>query len=536
MKKYRWLIIISVVLIASFSCEREINFELTTPSLIAVHDGPPKVTQEPGKEVFLEFKMQAASGLDEFRVFRDDELIETISFTQGEISNDYRFLYSIPTDAQNGTELNFTFELIDKEERKVQFEYLVLIDATFSEIEEIINGQKVTVIKGRLNEDYALKASNTYMVDSTLSIENNSSLSIEKGSTIYFKTYTDDRLSSRLMISRGSKIYAEGTATEPIVFTSDKVLKGETPGAEDWGGIYMYGKAPTNEGDDMLEEGFRYGGNIPNDNSGSLSYIRIEYAGKRGAHALHLYGVGSNTKIHHLEVYRNQNIGIRLKGGRVSLKYIAVIGHGGYGVWGDYGWQGNGQFWILQTDRKATLIPVNFWNQARSIEMRNDADFFLKQPQTTFKISNATLIGNGYEESGDYGTRRGIRIRRGATGILQNAVVTQFPNDAVRVEDLDIAELGESMILANTRSFNNANNYEQDAKSFFLDNPEFNVTTNPVPGISLTNYVGSLESSFNPSGLGNWFTDAPYIGAVENASNDWTTEGEWFRTLDGSIK
>lgn len=366
MKKYNWFLWILIVVFIAVSCEKESDFILTAPSVLIVdYDGPPEITQEPGFNVVLDFSLQAASGLKDFQILQNGEVFESISFNGGEISNNYEFVFNIPSDTDNGTKINFTFELLDQEDRKTQYDFLINVNTTFSETEQTINGEQVIAIKGRLNRDYSLLKANTYVIDSTLSIENNSTLTIEKGSEVYFKTFNETKLLSRLVITRGSKIIADGTANEPIVFTSDKILKNETPNNDDWGGLSIYGKAPTNEGNEILEDGFKYGGNITNDNSGSLKYIRIEYAGKDDANAVQLFGVGSSTKINNLQVYRNENIAIRIKGGNVNLKYIAAIGHGGYGIWADYGWQGKGQFWILQTDKQATLIPINFWNQAQ---------------------------------------------------------------------------------------------------------------------------------------------------------------------------
>lgn len=525
-----------MVLVVFTACDRESDFELPTPSLIVVGDAGSEIIQEPGKEVILDFELQAASGLQQLIILKNNAPFQTIEFTQGEVYGNYKFSYTIPTDADKGAIDIFSFELTDTEGRNANYHFSVKVDITFSELNTTINGQEVTVIKGRLNQDYEILAARTYMIDSTFSVENNSHLTIEQGSTVYFKTYDSESAKSKLVITKGATINASGTAEHPIVFTSDKVLLGETPNPDDWGGIYVYGNAPTNEGTDVLRDGFRYGGKIANENSGTLAYIRIEYAGKDEAHALNLFGVGSSTRVHHIEVYRNYNIAFRIRGGLVSLKYIAAIGHGGYGLWADYGWQGNGQFWLFQTDVKATLVPVNYWNIARSIEMRNDDSFFLKEPRTTFKIANVTVIGNGYEQNVDNGTRRGIRIRQGATGILQNVITAQFPDDGVRVEDLDIAELGQTMILANTRSFDNESNYNQEAETIFLQDPEYNVTEAPVTGITTANFVGSTASEFNPVTMGNWFTDAPYIGAIKDASDDWTTEGNWFKALNGNIR
>ncbi|WP_218849840.1 hypothetical protein [Winogradskyella vidalii] len=531
MKKIIPIICLVLSLVA---CERESDFTYAAPSLITSYEGNTTVIQEPGNEVYLDFKLQAASGLSSFVVHKDGALYYEQAFIEGEISYDYEFNYIVPEDSELGDESTFTFLLLDNEGREVSYSYTIQVNVTFSETEEDINGTSVIKLKGKSNNDYLMEANLVYLIDSTFSIENNSRLTIEPGTNVYFKTYDND-IVSRLMIARGSRIQAEGTAESPIIFTSDKLLYNETPTTEDWGGIYLFGQAPTNAGATILDAGFLYGGNIPNDSSGRLSYVRIEYTGKDGSNALNMFGVGSNTQIDHIHVYRNENIAFRLKGGRVNLKYIAGIGHGGYGVWAEHGWQGNGQFWIFQTDIAATLVPVNYWNQARSIEMRNDEGNFLKEPRTRFQISNVTLIGNGYTDDVDSGTRRGVRIRRGAHGVLQNLAVTEFPNDGVRVEDLDIDELGDTMILDHTRAFNNNINYEQEAESFFLDNPDFDVTTGNS-GVTLNNFVGSVESSFNPIELGNWFSEASFIGAVENTSNDWTTEGNWFKNLDGTIR
>ncbi len=528
--------IVGVLIMAIYlSCDREATFELGSPSLLTNLEGAIEIVQEPGTEVFIEFTLQAASGLSELRIFKDGQSFNSINFID-EISSTYQFFYSIPEDATNGSQSIFNFVLLDNRGNETAFNYTVKVNTTFSEQQEVINGILVTKLKGRLNTNFQLQAANTYVIDSTFSIENNSTLTIEKGSTVYFKTFPENNLTSKLVITRGAKMIAEGTAEEPIVFTSDKILLNQQPSADDWGGIYIYGSAPVNQGTQILEEGFRYGGTISNENSGTLKYVRIEYAGKNGAHGIHLFGTGSGTLVEYVQIFQNENIAFRIKGGRVNLKYIAAIGHGGYGIWAEHGWQGNGQFWIFQTNRQATLVPQNFWNQGRSIEMRNDENFFLTAPRTTFRISNITLIGNGFESAVNNGTRRGIRIRRGANGILQNAIVTGFPDEGVRIEDLDVSELGNSMVLSNTRSFANQTNYAQEAESFFEFDPQFNVNQSPISGITLENFVGSEASDFNPIQLGSWFTSAAYIGAIESISNDWTTNGNWFKNLDGSIR
>lgn len=529
------LIFILLSIIFFTACEREEDFILEGPNIVALFDGENQSTQEPGRSVLLDFNVQAANGLQSLVITQNDEQTDVIHYTHAEISSSYQFEYYIATDTPLGTEKIFVFTLSDQTGKSTSYTYKLNIDGTFSEVEEEVNGKTVVRIKGVRNYDYEMTADKTYLVDSTFVMESNSKLTIEKGSTIYFKTYDAPQLLSKLVIARGSQMEAIGTSTEPIVFTSDKLLTGEQPGPTDWGGIFMYGQAPTNQGSDVLGDGFRYGGTIPNDNSGALRYVRIEYAGKNGAHGLYMLGVGSATLIEYVQVWQNENISFRIKGGRVNLKYIAGIEHGGYGIWAEHGWQGNGQFWIFQTSREATLVPVNFWNQARSIEMRNDENNFSRSPQTIFRIANVTIIGNGYQENVDNGSRRGVRIRRGAFGQLHNMIVTEFPNDGVRIEDLDVATFGNTMNFSNTRVFNNQSNFEQDAP-LFVENPANNISDQNVSGIGLNSFVGSEAVNYNPTVMGSFFTNAPYIGAVESATNDWTAEGNWFKNPDGTIR
>lgn len=538
---FYYIKIVLPVLVIGIACEREIPFILDPPQVIP-EEGitATSFTQEAGKSVFLGFTLQAVAGLDELRVTLNGEIFDQVFYTRGELSAFYVFEYAIPADSEEGEIAEFNLALFDLTGRVDEsYSFKVITGLPFEIIEVEIDGITLTKIKGKVNGDLQLFADQIYLIDSVVSIEDNGILEIEAGTTVYFRTFPSENIYSRLAITQGSKIIAEGTRENPIVFTSDRELFGGTSAPRDWAAISIYGRAPTNQGGVILEDGFRYGGDIENDDSGILKFVRIEYTGKgpgQGFNALYLFGVGSNTIIENVEVYRSENIAFRLKGGNVSLKSIAAIGYGGYGIWADGGWRGRGQFWIFQTDRAATLVPINFWNQARAIEMRNDANFFQLQPRTEFQISNVTCIGNGYLEGENLGTRRGVRIRRGAFGQLQNLICTEFPNDGIRVEDLAIETLGVDMILDNVSAYNNNQNYNQEAESFFFENGDFNVTETPVPGITLDNFVGSLPSNFNPTQLGSWFEPAQFIGAVENDGNDWTRGGTWFRNLDGTIR
>lgn len=533
--KIRIFSLLTFLLIIVLGCEREQQLLLPNPTIVVLnYDGSP-IIQEPNGVVAVDITSQSLAGVDKVEVLVDGTVVETVQPESDVFTFDYSYQFKITPNAKIGDQITVSFKMTDKEARMVTSSPVTIrIDQPYH-IEDFVSGGNVfRKVTGRINTDFTFTKDQKWLMDSVVSVSEGATLTIEAGSTVYFRTFTNNDKLSRLVIMRGARIIAEGTREEPIVFTSDKVL-GENAARGDWGGVSIFGSAASNAGATVLLNGFRYGGTLNSENSGVLRFVRVEFSGKGGLHSLELSGVGSGTRIEYFQSFESYNNAIRVRGGRVSLKYVAGIQHGGYGIWVDEGWQGNGQFWLFQTSIKATLVPVNYWNQARSIEFRNDESFFEKQPQTTFRVSNVTLIGNGYVNGTDFGTRRGIRIRRGAVGFMHNAIITEFPSDAVRVEDLPLESLGVTTIIDNMHAYNNSANWEQEAKDVFFESGNYNLKETPIEGVNRESFVGTTASSYNPTSMGSWFSNAPFIGAV-NAQNDWTMGGNWFRNQDGSIR
>lgn len=531
-KKYlmrSWLICPLAVWFLLMGCERERDLILPDVTVMVMnYDGNP-IMQEPNGQVMVDITTQSLAGIAKIEVLLDGEVVETTS-PNHPLAFEYAYTFTVPSEADLGTVYGVVFKVTDGDGRITESSVVrISVNQPFSIEEMTLAGTTYERVKGRINRDLMLTKDKNWLLDSMVVVAEGATLTIEPGTHVYFRTY-DHTTTSALAINRGSRIIAEGTRTEPIVFTSSAVNQNNA-NSGDWGGLLIHGEAPSNVAEVVLYDGFRYGGTRPADNSGTLRFVRIEYAGKNGLHALQLFGVGSATNVAYTQVYNCYNNAYRIRGGRVSLRYLAGIEHGGYGIWADEGWQGNGQFWLFQTSLAATLTPVNYWNQARSIEFRNDDTFFDKQPVTTFRVSNVTLIGNGRQD----GTRRGIRIRTGSRGMLYNTIVTQFPSDAVRVEDLPISTLGVSTIIDHIHAFDNYANWEQDAKSFFFDSGDYNLSEAPVTGISLNNFDAVATTTYNPTSLSSWFQSAPYIGAV-NPASDWTTGGTWFKDKDGNYR
>ncbi|MBX2946723.1 MAG: hypothetical protein KF725_12890 [Cyclobacteriaceae bacterium] len=527
--------LLSVCALLIICCQDDNIFIREAPSILP-RAVPETFIQEQNLEVTFNLELRAISGLSDLVVKKDGEVYDTRTFND-DLLFIYSFSYVVEGDLVDGTILRFTFELTDKAGKEaVPFSVNVKVGPPFEITDDIVFDTPVKRVKGRINRDVTFTADNIYWLDSIVSVEGNRTLTIEAGSTVLMRTFSNT-IDSRLAITQGSKIIANGTKDLPIVFTSDRILNG-TANTADWGGIYLYGRAPTNQASTVFEDGFRYGGSQLNDNSGSLQFVRIEYGGKNGVDGITILGVGDATILDYIQIYRCFDQAFRLKGGRVNVKHIVCTGHAGYGLWAEHGWIGKGQFLIFETDVPATIFPVNFQNQARSLELRNDASNFNLQPATYVRLANITMIGNG--NAIENGTRRGLRVRRGAMGLIHNVICTNFPDDGVRVEDVTLANLTNgTMVLGNTRSFFNREDYDEQAEDFFLVRPEFNVTIDPVPGITLGNFVGSVPTSFDPrfaTGFDSWFESAPFIGAVRDAANDWTADGVWCKNLDGTIR
>jgi len=182
------------------------------------------------------------------------------------------------------------------------------------------------ILSGNISENITLTKRNTYLLLGDVFVTDSTTLTIEPG-TVILGDFTSK---GSLTITNGSMIVAEGTTTDPIVFTSNKADK--KPG--DWGGLFILGDAPINIFGKVTSlnyglkststENIIFGGDNIQSNSGSLKYVRIEYAGKRTKEfgnfsALTLAGVGSNTEINNIMVSYCKGSSFNVLGGEVNL-------------------------------------------------------------------------------------------------------------------------------------------------------------------------------------------------------------------------
>jgi hypothetical protein len=203
------------------------------------------------------------------------------------------------------------------------------------------NNDAEVVLEGKITADQTLDdPTKKYILRDKVYITNGATLTVKPGITVYGELSTK----GALIITRGSKLIAEGTADKPIIFTSEAAEANRRAG--DWGGIVMLGKASTNatyngtaglgeiEGGVNTGEGLGlYGGEAApndNDNSGSLKYVRIEYAGfaylpDKELNSLTLGAVGKGTKIEYVQVSYGLDDAIECFGGTVDLKHNGKV-------------------------------------------------------------------------------------------------------------------------------------------------------------------------------------------------------------------
>ena len=202
-----------------------------------------------------------------------------------------------------------------------------------------------------------------------------------------------------LIITKGSKIIAEGTETNPIVFTSNQPVGNRAEG--DWGGLVILGQATNNQPGGVANiEGIvpttntQYGGNNDNDNSGILKYVRIEFAGialepNKEINGITFGSVGRQTEVDYIQVSFSGDDSFEFFGGTVNCKHLIAYKGVDDDFDTDFGYRGNLQFGLAV--RSEQLSDAS--GDSNSFESDNDAQGSSNTPQTAAVFSNFTIIG-----------------------------------------------------------------------------------------------------------------------------------------------
>jgi len=293
-------------------------------------------------------------------------------------------------------------------------------------------------------QTYNWTSNNVYLLDGFVFLEDGGVLNIEPGTVIKaMESPSTSDNASALIISRGATINANGTASEPIIFTAEIDDINDPADLDDtdkglWGGLIILGYGIIGnttaeisvEGIPAGESRALFGGTNDADNSGVLKYVSIRHGGAELApgdeiNGLTLGAVGSGTVIDHVEVFANSDDGIEFFGGAVSVSNASVAFCGDDAFDWDLGWRGTGQFWFsIQSEDAGD-------NGAEMDGARPDDNARFSNPT----IFNATFIGSGSDASAK--NEHALLFRNGSAGKFMNSIFTFFRDKALQIEDLE---------------------------------------------------------------------------------------------------
>ncbi len=277
-------------------------------------------------------------------------------------------------------------------------------------------------LEGEITGETVLNAIIDYTLTGMLSVEDGGVLTIPAGTTI--KGAGEHGFQEQLIVKQGGTIIAEGTAEQPITFTSSS----STPAPGDWGGIIICGYAPISAataggtGSVETDVSIPYGGSDAEDNSGILSYIKIEYTGARESgtsehNGLTLYGVGSGTTINNIYVLEAADDGIEFFGGTVDVENILVVNEDDDMFDVTQGWSGTltNAYGIWESGYTSTE------DDPRGLESDGnlDGDYPSYDLQSNFTVDGLTIVNNSSYEMEDC-----IKVRRLATANISNVLIT----------------------------------------------------------------------------------------------------------------
>jgi hypothetical protein len=306
--------------------------------------------------------------------------------------------------------------------------------------EPIVKGETLDLGDGskenfEIKTDMTLKYPNTYNLRGFVYVPNGVTLTIEPGTIIKGEKSTQ----GTLIIERGGKIMAQGSKERPIVFTSAQAPGSRKPG--DWGGLILLGKAPNNMGEQTIEGGVRskHGGTNPNDNSGVLSYVRVEFAGVEYSTDNEINGitfgsVGAGTTIDHLQVSFSGDDSFEWFGGTVNAKYLVAFRGWDDDFDTDNGFSGKIQFALGIRDPK-----VGDKSASNGFESDNNANGSATDPYTSPVFANVSLFGpvanpaSYVNEAGVSGSnvdarfQAGLHLRRNTQLSIFNSLIAAFP-------------------------------------------------------------------------------------------------------------
>lgn len=511
-------IICMAVIFSIQSCSNDPEPVYAKPGITI--EGNASVLLKPSAVISVTLNLQAEGGNGKIIIDRNGAFLEEITPDRNATTFTYNTQTVSPTAAE-GDEIKYRFILVNTQELEsdpIEFTVGVarydLVTVGTTALYKIETPADNIIPEG---QTIKLSRNRSYFLESSIQFATGSTFVVEEGVKLYISTEGVNKRSINVL----GQVNIQGTATNPVVFTSDKTIRpGSTPAPGDW-----------------IQ--FRIQGTGPGSNSGTVRYLRIEYSGSdRG---FRLVNVGSGTSLSYIQVFKSSTEGFMPTNGDVNLSYLVATDCDGGGFRLGDNYTGNMQF-VIAVSTTRTIV---------------DADELVIRETAAPRIANATLVGPGAAYTVNV---HGIRFRATSQGKVYNTIVAEYPRRGVRLnENVVTTDLSGPTVFAHSFSFNVTSEPYRDDRtggtnpfrgSIVNDafvNPYFNNVTGlngttptltTIAGIGTNDFVPAAEqvSTFNPTTLGSFFTAAPFVGAIKDnaAASDWTRG--WVKNPDGSIR
>jgi hypothetical protein len=362
---------------------------------------------------------------------------------------------------------------------------------------------------------------------------NGVTLTIDPGVVIFASSGNDF-----LVVNRGSRLVAEGTSTNPIVFTARSNVVGTATDSSQslWGGVVMLGRAPisdclagaTGGAADCQQQiegtsNALYGGNVAADNSGSLRYVQIRYSGFAIAAGNELQGlttggVGSGTTFDYVQVHNSSDDGVEFFGGRHNFKHLIVTGADDDSIDTDLGYKGFIQY-VIAVHRDSgngdSMIEADSNGNEDATPRQNTrlANFTFVHRSTTQGL-NAMLLRGGT----DYTMVNGVVTAPGTVACLDI-------DGATTVQATGPDEAGppvfQSVFFSCGTPFRDDGNLAATQAPFAAGANNVSAGTSSLTGVFINGANEAAVTAFAASTLGSFFENTTYIGAVRDANDTW---------------
>ncbi len=351
----------------------------------------------------------------------------------------------------------------------------------------------VIEITGEITANTTWTADKKYLLKGFVYVVDGVTLTVSPGTVIK----GDKTTMGTLIIERGAKIEANGTLAQPIIFTSNAPVTFRNRG--DWGGVVLCGKAPVNQTNPQVEGGPRtiYGGTDALDNSGTLKYVRIEYAGyplmpDKEINGLTFCGVGSGTTVDYVMVSYANDDSFEWFGGTVNCKHLFAYKGLDDDFDTDFGFSGKVQFIVSLRDKNVADV-----SGSNGFESDNDAAGSDNAPFTHPIFSNVSIFGprvSSATSNISANFKRSMHIRRNSRLCVYNSVFAGYL---------------EGVMIDGSKCETNATNGDLEIK---------NVTISGCSSASTFFEIGTSGATWTASQVASWYLGAGNDTLMANSS------------------